>query len=262
MRSLLLACAVALAGCSVTAALAPPPELPEVSVPLVETYSFHPNVLVRRAPSATGPIDRHGAGLALARNSGHFAACHEAADPGIAGNGVVYLVLDVDAPGRVRRVTIGHSDIRSSRFERCLRDALSELALPAAEAGSVVQTHIVFGAADQNEARRMLQTYRGSRATEPSGVSTARAPLEHVRDRIEACYQRALRSQPELRTRMVLRLTLASDGRVTDATFDANRSGDSLAGCIRRGLRDMRLETAETNAVTLLYPVVLEPGMR
>jgi len=234
---------------------------PEASsaVEVIETVSLEAeNVLVRRAPSSTGGLEGDVVGRALARQSSHFATCYQAAGGPQIGRGVVYLLLDVEAAGRIGRVTVGHSDIRSPRFESCLRDSLDELTLPEASGPSMVQAHLVFGTNDDDEGREMLRAYRATRVRD-GNADMAAVPLSGLRRRVQSCYERAFRGRG-MRGRMVLALTLTEDGSVSEAAVSEENLDGRLDRCVLGAVRNLRLEQQQASAATLLYPVILEPG--
>jgi hypothetical protein len=219
-----------------------------------------PAVLVRRPPRSSGDIDADAVGWALFRNSSRFAACYEEGGGPRNGTGVVYLLLDVERTGELADVTIGHSDIRSERFESCLRRELQELSLPGGSTRATLQAHLIFGASDFDEGRRMLSEYRATRVTSNARRERDAVPLTDLRARIQSCYERISRRQPELRGRMVLELTIEEDGYVSDAAVSEDDLDGSLNQCVLSSVRDLRLMGEYASAATMRYPVVLEPG--
>lgn len=263
--------ALALAGCASGAVQGAGPSLP-AAAPVDEPT---PAVLVRRPPSSSGALEGDAAGWALFEQAGELGACYADAGGAALGRGVVYVVLDVEPGGRVDRATIGHSDVRSSRFEACLRQALLGVAMPASAGGSRVQAHLVFGAGDRAEGRAMLVAYRATRAVAGGGgagaaVAAEAIPLTGLRSRIQTCYERRLRGRPGLRGRMLLELTVESDGQVSRAGIAAGAGGDrpdrgpalddALSRCVLGAVRNVRLAGEYASSATLTYPVVFEPG--
>jgi hypothetical protein len=234
-------------------------------------------VLVRRPPASSGALAGDAAGWALFEHADELGACYDDAGGSVVGRGVVYVVLDVEPQGRVDHVTVGHSDVRSARFEECLRGALQGVAMPPAADGARVQAHLVFGAADAAEGRAMLVAYRATRAGASGGAARAEddgiaetIPLTGLRTRIQTCYERRLRGRPGLRGRMLLELTVDADGLVSRAGF-ADGAGGGRAGrpspldatlsrCVLGAVRNVRLEGDYAASATLTYPLILEPG--
>lgn len=219
-----------------------------------------PAVLVRRPPRSSGQIDGDAVGWALFRHSHRFAACYDDAGGARSGAGVVYLLLDVERNGELSGVTIGHSDIRSERFERCLRQELLSLDLPSGESRATLQAHLIFGASGVEEGRRMLGDYRSSRAPSEVDSEQIAVPLSNLRARIQSCYERISRRRPYLRGRMVLELTVEEDGSVSDAEVSEDDLDGTLNQCVLNAVRDLRLMGEYASAATMRYPVFLEPG--
>jgi hypothetical protein len=225
--------------------------------------SAEPEILVRRPPSSTGALDGDEAGWAIFGRSAELGACYAGAGGGLAGRGVVYVLLDVEPAGTVERVTIGHSDIRGARFEGCLRDALSGLALPSSGRRALVQTHLVFGARDRDDGRALLRAYRTARAgggAPHAARGEAAVSLTSLRGRIQTCYERRLRGRPDLRGRMMLELTVEVDGQISRAAVTEQALDDRLSRCVLGAVRNVRLQGEYASSAILQYPVILEPG--
>jgi len=216
-------------------------------------------VLVRRPPRSSGRLDGDLVGRQLYERRARLAACYRDSGGVAAGRGVVYALLDVNSGGQVRRSTIGHSDVRDRRFERCLDNELRSLDLPATGDQSLVQAHLVFGAVDDEEGRAMMSAYRASRPGDRS--ETEPMELAGLRGRIQPCYERALRRTPNLSGRTVLHLVLDEDGSVADAAFSSGDGiGDGLGRCVLGVVRNLRFRREDASVATLSYPVILQPG--
>lgn len=97
----------------------------------------------------------------------------------------------------------------------------------------------------------------------PAGELGGRPPAEIQRvvraqsALFRACYQRELRSQPDLAGDVVVELSIARDGTVSRAGIDASRTtlaSESLAGCIANRLSRLRFSSSHADAA-LSYPL-------
>jgi len=221
--------------------------------------SWTPEILVRRPPSGSGPVDGDLIGRAIARRRGELAQCYRWAGGDAIGRGVVYVLLDLGSSGDVRGVTVGHTDVRDTGFESCLISVLGAIRAPRAERASLVQAYLVVGARSEDEARAMLVDYRAERNARPAAPVT----VAGLRGRLQPCYERELRRRPGLRGRTVLQLTLDQNGTVADAAFSSDDGlDDGLGRCVLGMVRNLRLQRDDPSMVTLQYPVILEPGTR
>lgn len=217
-----------------------------------------PDVLIRRAPESNGPLDGDAAGMVLFENVESIASCYRQAGAGGGGSGVAFVIFDVQRDGDITDAIVGHSDVRSMGFVRCIEGALGAITMPEAEGKSIVQAYLVFGAADEDEGRRMLRSYRAARAEAEERVGDA-MPLTAVRNVVQGCYERIFRGRQATPGRLVLGMSLGEEGEVeeieiTEETFDGR-----LDQCVLASLRGLRLQL-DDDASTITYPVVLQPG--
>lgn len=217
-----------------------------------------PPVLVRRTPRSSGSIAGDDAGQLLAHHADQLAGCYDDAGGAQAGRGVVYLLIDINESGAVSRLTVGHSDVRSLRFETCLRQELSNIAFPRTSSPSTVQAHLVFGAEDIDDGRAMMRRYRASRAPTSARPRSTTARRADVRQRIQSCYERARRERPWLRGRMVLELTIDREGAVSNAAIADGDLDQQLSRCVLDAVENLRIEGEHTAAATLQFPVILD----
>src|SRR5262249_60863076 len=84
----------------------------------------------------------------------------------------------------------------------------------------------------------------------------------HSRRRaIAACYERALKTQPTLAGKLVLRFSLAAAGTVTAADIDDDSLHSSeVAGCIRATVLRWRFPALADGPAELSFPFVFQPG--
>ena len=231
--------------------------------PVVSAAAASPpstTVLVRRPPRSSGRLDGDLVGRAVHEERDRLATCYRSAGGVAAGRGVVYALLDVAGSGRVRRVTIGHSDVRSRLFEHCVEEVLRSMPMPATGELSVIQAHVVFGATDHDEGRAMLIAYRESRQRGGDQGIVTEDPISvaGLRGRLQPCYERALRRSPGLQGRTELHLVLEEDGSVADAAFSSNGVfSDGLGRCVLGVVRSLRVHRDDPSVATLTYPVII-----
>lgn len=95
------------------------------------------------------------------------------------------------------------------------------------------------GALDRQVVVRMIQTRRAA---------------------LQACYERALRSDPTSTGRVVAQMTIETSGTVSDAQVGEASSDPSVGVCVARVLRGFRFHPGpEGGSVTYTIPFVFEP---
>lgn len=227
------------------------------SEPGAEPAAQLPPVLVRRAPTSSGPLDGDRAGAVIFGGERELRACYGGLTSP-AGAGVVYALLDVTAGGEVEGVLVGYSDVRDMRFLDCVEDALSRLAMPATSGPSVVQAYLVFGARDEAQARTMLRAYRAARA-EDQGEGDEPQPMTAVREAVQGCAERVYRGRIETGGRLVLELGLEADGSVRSVAIGEDAFEGRLDDCVETAVEKLRLAVDEGAGTTISYPVIIQP---
>lgn len=75
------------------------------------------------------------------------------------------------------------------------------------------------------------------------------------------CYERGLGRNPELRGSVTVRFVIEPDGSVKEATLDvATIPDEKVVECVRSTYLKMTFPVPDGGAVTVVYPVLLEPG--
>lgn len=74
------------------------------------------------------------------------------------------------------------------------------------------------------------------------------------------CYERGLMKNPDLRGKVVVKLTIDKTGRVPEATATINTIGDPDVGaCVVKRFKQMQFPAPENGEVQVLYPLVFSP---
>ncbi len=214
-------------------------------------------VLVRRTPTSSGPLDGDAAGLALFGASDGLDACYRSHLDASVDAGIVFIVLDVLPSGEVEDVLIGYSDMSDSVFLGCLERTLSDVEMPAAEGSSVVQAHLVFGAADVERGRSLMRAYRTARDGRELDETV---PLSEIGRNVQGCYERVFRGRQGEPGRLVLNLSLDDDGSIASVAIAEDDFDGRLDACVRTTVEKLRLEREEGESDQLVYPVILQPG--
>jgi hypothetical protein len=99
-----------------------------------------------------------------------------------------------------------------------------------------------------------------TRGTLPKAVIDEK--LQSATPAIQACYERGLKTKPELRGSVDINFVVAPDGKVAHA--DVNQSDDALADaptidCILAEIRKLTFPQPKGGRVFLNYPLKLEP---
>ena len=105
----------------------------------------------------------------------------------------------------------------------------------------------------------------GGDAKAGASASRSREEIELVFDRnksaIYALYSRALRSNPQLQGKLVLELTIAPDGRVTDCRVVSSELGDEeLERKLVARVKMVRFEDRDVATVTTTKPIDFFPA--
>jgi hypothetical protein len=75
------------------------------------------------------------------------------------------------------------------------------------------------------------------------------------------CYEAGLGRNPRLAGRIGIRFVIARDGRVSRSSITENTLADcQVAACVRDEFRGMTFPPPEGGIVTVVYPIMLEPG--
>ncbi|PIE65734.1 MAG: hypothetical protein CSA24_02130 [Deltaproteobacteria bacterium] len=76
---------------------------------------------------------------------------------------------------------------------------------------------------------------------------------------IKHCYEKALKTNPNLRGKVTIRFTIGPAGRITNISAGSNSTGDpSVAQCIISKVRGWRFEPPSGGSVTFSYPFLLD----
>lgn len=76
---------------------------------------------------------------------------------------------------------------------------------------------------------------------------------------VRACYERELKSRPQLQGKLVVAWTIGADGRVrAPRTVLDTTGGDGLSSCVRRSIGEWRFASAESPQ-DVEYPFVFKP---
>ncbi len=77
---------------------------------------------------------------------------------------------------------------------------------------------------------------------------------------IQYCYESELKNDPGLRGKLVVSLTVAADGRVTDAAVVEDRLGNpAVADCALAQIRAWRFPAIDGGATTFRVPFLFTP---
>jgi outer membrane biosynthesis protein TonB len=78
---------------------------------------------------------------------------------------------------------------------------------------------------------------------------------------IKACYENALKRNPTLKGKVVIRFTILETGGVADVSASQNTLGTpDVAVCIINTIRSWRTQFRPSGPVTVEYPFLLSPS--
>jgi TonB family protein len=76
---------------------------------------------------------------------------------------------------------------------------------------------------------------------------------------IKSCYERALKSNPNVKGKVTIKFTIGPAGRITDISVAANTTGDGEIGdCIIEKVRGWKFDPPSGGSVTFSYPFLLD----
>jgi hypothetical protein len=79
--------------------------------------------------------------------------------------------------------------------------------------------------------------------------------------RFRLCYENGLRADPKLRGRMSVRFVIDRAGAVASSKDEgSDLPNKAVVGCVVRSFLNLSLPAPEGGTVTVLYPMVFEPG--
>ena len=94
----------------------------------------------------------------------------------------------------------------------------------------------------------------------PEVASSVAAVLRPYRGRIKACYEREIKSYPDLAGKLTLSWVVAPDGRVGDLKAEQNSTGsDELAACVRRVVLGIQFPAGDEETWVDGYPLIFSP---
>ena len=78
--------------------------------------------------------------------------------------------------------------------------------------------------------------------------------------RFRACYENALRTQPNLQGRVSVRFVIGRDGRVSNVGAGGDIPDSGVVSCVGRAFHGLSFPQPEGGIVTVSYPIVFTPG--
>jgi TonB family protein len=125
-------------------------------------------------------------------------------------------------------------------------------------------------AEDPNRDLEQPEPEKRVRGVVKSEAPTVDGPLDpslvskEVRTRIgaiKACYERALKRNPNLSGRVKMRWTITTAGTVTDVEIDEDTVGDAeVASCLKGLVGRWRFVAPSGGPVQVVYPFLFEPA--
>jgi len=210
-----------------------------------------------------------------------FLHCYEvglARDPHLHGR--VEIRFDIDPKGAVTHARISNNELPDCDVARCVRDAMRLVQFPPPEGGSVTVVypimleppHETAAVSSAPEPRPPLTGDRplsGGANEAPSGSETSgRLPPERIQAIVRAgygnfrlCYEAGLARNADLSGRVNIRFVIGRDGGVSNVSVDSTTLPDrDVAACVAKGFYDLKFPEPEGGIVTVIYPIMLEPG--
>jgi TonB family protein len=238
----------------------PPPPKPEAKKPDPPKPEAKPEPRPVEPPK---PVDRHAEARKKAENAGLLAMKDQLAD-----------LREAFEPTASSAPMIGRVE-GESRAERALVTARTGVGSGGINTGSLssgfgsgpgnLKGHAAGTAAPSFADRIGDERAQASRTGSGSRASRSREEIEIVFDRnksaIYSLYSRALREQPELQGKVVVQLTIAPSGEVTDCRIVSTELGDAeLERKLVARIRMFRFEAKDVEAMTTTKPIEFFPA--
>jgi TonB family protein len=137
----------------------------------------------------------------------------------------------------------------------------SQAIQPTQPAPAVEPTQPAPAAQQPSRSTRPQRARSSARATIGQRDQAAvEAQANKARSVISGCYTIGLAVDPELAGSLVVRFTIATDGKVKDVTVsESDIDNDDVEGCVVAVVRTWKFASGQS-AVTLEYPFTFEPG--
>jgi TonB family protein len=238
----------------------PPPPKPEAKKPDPPKPEAKPEPRPVEPPK---PVDRQAEARKKAENAGLLAMKDQLAD-----------LREAFEPTASSAPMIGRVE-GESRAERALVTARTGVGSGGINTGSLssgfgsgpgnLKGHAAGTAAPSFADRIGDERAQASRTGSGSRASRSREEIEIVFDRnksaIYSLYSRALREQPELQGKVVVQLTIAPSGEVTDCRIVSTELGDEeLERKLVARIRMFRFEAKDVEAMTTTKPIEFFPA--
>lgn len=99
----------------------------------------------------------------------------------------------------------------------------------------------------------------GQEGTGQIDRNSVTAVFSRRKSAIKSCYERALKTNPNLKGKVTIKFTIGPAGRITDISVAQNTTGDAGVGeCIIGKVRAWRFEPPSGGSVTFSYPFLLD----
>jgi periplasmic protein TonB len=210
------------------------------------------------------PVDRQAEARKKAENAGLLAMkdqledLREAIDPAVMSSAP--LIGRVEGESRAERALVtsrtgvGSGGINTGRLSSGFGSGPGNL--KGHSAGTAVPSFAEKIGADRTEASRTGASGKASRSREEIEIV-----FDRNKSAIYALYSRALREQPELQGKVVVQLTIAPSGEVTDCRIVSTELNDAdLERKLVARIRMFRFEDKDVEAMTTTKPIEFFPA--
>ncbi|HTQ07996.1 MAG TPA: AgmX/PglI C-terminal domain-containing protein [Polyangiaceae bacterium] len=180
--------------------------------------------------------------------------------------------FDFARDGRIDGVALSEASTDDCRALACVRRGLAKLAVPRPPDG--FPTSFAFVALSPGAPPRRIEgtafdAAPESRCVEPQSKRVAgRLPPEQIQaivrghyDDFKSCYEAGLAGNPNLAGRIDARFVIGQDGAVSNLSFTESTLLDcDVIECVLKGFSTLAFPPPQGGVVTVIYPIVLEPG--
>ena len=183
----------------------------------------------------------------------------------------IFVLLEPGSTNQVERVLVTASGTDDCETIRCVKQGLLGVEAPLVTDHPPIPMPILVSLAPHTEPTIQDSPRTIAERRTPSCLDKTqpgRLPPELIQsivrthyDAFRHCYEAGLGRNPRLTGRIAVRFVIARDGHVSRSSIAGNTLTDCrVAACVRDAFRSLSFPPPEGGVVTVVYPIMLEPG--
>jgi hypothetical protein len=185
--------------------------------------------------------------------------------------GKLNLRFTIGMSGSVTNAVVSSKTLADTELNSCLINKVKTFIFPKPEGGSVVYLfHFVFKPTDGKKPSETSVTIKGSASAGTcqkvggKGIITPAEVNKTVKSRLTAlkmCYEKALKDNPSLKGKIILRFAIGKNGRVTSSSIASDYIKDpGVSSCLIEKVKTFAFTKPDGGEVELTFPIVFQPS--